>query len=370
MKKFFSFIIAVMAVCSVSAANHVESSKLFDNVSITVKGGITTPLSNPVDYPRGIFGIELQKMITPVFGMGLEGEWTANTSSWKGMYYSPRMIDHQYIGAFSNINLMNLFKGYNGQRRTFELETVLGVGWGHAYNAYAENVVMTKAGVNINFNLGKEKAWMISLKPAVVWNVVDNHYQCNYDINRAALQLQAGVTYHFKNSDGNRFFTLCDKVATQSEIDELNNTINELRRKNYHDQDVYNNQLQELISANKSLSDALVECSNREIKGDVNISPCQFEYNSYKIPETNKALLKDIAKYIKETDSSIQLIGYASEEGSDEYNDKLSLNRAKAVRDFLIENGVSTEKIAYEGRGKTTQFGEAPYNRVVITVVK
>ena len=33
---------------------------------------------------RGVVGVELRKQITPVFGLGVEGEWTVNTSTWNG----------------------------------------------------------------------------------------------------------------------------------------------------------------------------------------------------------------------------------------------------------------------------------------------
>ncbi len=49
----------------------------------------------------------------------------------------------------------------------------------------------------------------------------------------------------------------------------------------------------------------------------------------------------------------IQLNGHTDNVGSDESNLTLSLQRAKAVYDFLIKNGIAPNRLAYKGFGKT-----------------
>ncbi|MEY4905005.1 MAG: hypothetical protein RLZZ292_2820 [Bacteroidota bacterium] len=49
----------------------------------------------------------------------------------------------------------------------------------------------------------------------------------------------------------------------------------------------------------------------------------------------------------------IQLNGHTDNVGSDESNLTLSLQRAKAVYDFLIKNGITANRLAYKGFGKT-----------------
>ena len=217
MKKFFSFktvmMIALLAVFTFNAsAQTLEASKLTDNLSLTIKGGATTPLLDPVnlDEVRGVFGLEFSKQVTPILGVGVEGEWTVNTSTWNGQVPSSYAMDHQYVGVFSTTNWMNLLGGYNGKPRVFEIETALGVGWGHTYASVSnakQDVVLTKTGVNLNFNLGKDKAWVLALKPAVVWNMNQDAWNSNYNAQRAALQVQVGVTYNFSNSNGKHYFT-------------------------------------------------------------------------------------------------------------------------------------------------------------------
>lgn len=57
------------------------------------------------------------------------------------------------------MNLNNLFGGYNGIPRSFEIEAVAGIGWMHYYvgrnMGEDQNGMSTKLGLNFNFNLGK-----------------------------------------------------------------------------------------------------------------------------------------------------------------------------------------------------------------------
>jgi len=78
--------------------------------------------------------------------------------------------------------------------------------------------------------------------------------------------------------------------------------------------------------------------------------------------ETNKFTLRDdqtkqVVAFIAQTDStrieSIQIFGYTDDVGKDDYNKKLSTNRANAIRDKLIESGIKNKIIVtIEGKGK------------------
>jgi outer membrane protein OmpA-like peptidoglycan-associated protein len=71
----------------------------------------------------------------------------------------------------------------------------------------------------------------------------------------------------------------------------------------------------------------------------------------------------------------VQVEGYTDSVGSDQYNQKLSENRADAVRDFLITQGVQTDNITATGYGKskpvadnTTAQGRSQNRRVNLVV--
>ena len=357
MKKIILFILSLVFIQTSLIARTLENSYLNDNISMTIKGGITTPLDDPADNPRGIFGIELEKKVTPIFGVGIEGEWTVNTSSWKNQLYSGTSIDHQYVGVFTTTNWMNLVGGYKGAPRKFEIETVLGAGWGHSYG-WVSNYFAVKHGFNIKYNFRNDLS--ISLKPAVIYNLSD---PTQYNINKAALQLQVGLTYHFVGKSGNRHFTFSDNIYNQQYVDELNNKINSEREKYEADKQSLQNQVERLININEELSKALKNCNTP--KEAAEFIPIRFEKGSSVIPVTSDPIFENIIKNMD--DGEYMIIGYASEEGTEQFNQKLSEKRAQVVKDKLVEMGVDPNKLSYIGAGATNQFGGSlESNRVVI----
>ncbi len=86
----------------------------------------------------------------------------------------------------------------------------------------------------------------------------------------------------------------------------------------------------------------------------------QFEYNSANILEVSHSLLNEVADVIKKTPriKKIQVEGHASSDGADDYNMKLSDKRAKAVRAYLVTQGVDKDKLVAKGFGETKPIAD------------
>lgn len=213
-KRILSIILAFSAISSsLLGQDIVKGSKFSDNWSLGVGGGIATPMKHHAFWgdARGLLDVDLHKSITPAFGLGLDTQLAINSSSWFGNR-SATAIDHSYLGVYASMNLMNAFAGYTGTRRFFEMELIAGTGWLHSYSTKQGQSASSwgnKLGMNLNFNLGKSKAWTIAFKPAIIWNMgADTKaqggnlpgYSARYSANAAVYELLAGVTYHFGNS--------------------------------------------------------------------------------------------------------------------------------------------------------------------------
>ncbi len=79
-----------------------------------------------------------------------------------------------------------------------------------------------------------------------------------------------------------------------------------------------------------------------------------FDTNKFNLTDTQ---VEEVTKFINATDSvrieSISIYGYCDDRGKDEYNFKLSSNRANAIKDKLVESGVKSKIIVtIEGRGR------------------
>ena len=371
MKKIILFAALAIGIGVANAQVTVEGSKFSDNWSLTLKGGAVSPFQHYSVIPnsRGVVGLELRKQITPVFGLALDYSATVNSSSWnlkKGGVKSGNTFDASNLVLEGVTNLNNLFAGYAGSPRLFEIETVLGAGWGHAYmpsyQGQDDNAITAKAGLNFNFNLGESKAWTIGVKPAVVWNLAKESKQSSnsFNANLANLELTVGVTYHFKNSNGTHSFKIAE-LGNQAELDALNARINELRG--------------ELADTKRALD----ECNNRPAqvkevakKSEVPETIITFDQGKSVISKAQYPNVQRVATYLKShKDAKVSILGYASPEGSVDVNQRLSKARANAVKDMLVKTyKISADRISADGQGVGDVFEEPDWNRVSICTIE
>ena len=79
----------------------------------------------------------------------------------------------------------------------------------------------------------------------------------------------------------------------------------------------------------------------------------QFEYNSYELTESSNDELESLAQLLFINPSlRIELSAHTDDQGSDQYNDRLSSLRGKAVQTWLIERGVDPSRMEAVGYGK------------------
>jgi outer membrane protein OmpA-like peptidoglycan-associated protein len=80
-----------------------------------------------------------------------------------------------------------------------------------------------------------------------------------------------------------------------------------------------------------------------------------FDFDSYKLDAEAEATVEKVAAVMKKNpDTVIALKGHTDKYGADDYNQKLSENRANAVKDSLIDEGVPAGSIkSVEGFGKS-----------------
>ena len=82
----------------------------------------------------------------------------------------------------------------------------------------------------------------------------------------------------------------------------------------------------------------------------VNMSDVLFDFNKYTLkPEAREKLAKVSGILLAYPNLKLQVEGYTDSIGSDEYNQKLSEQRADSVRDFLVQQSVPDA--AHHGAG-------------------
>ena len=184
-----------------------------------------------------------------------------------------------------------------------------------------------------------------------------------YDVNRAHFQLNMGLIYKFKNSNGTHNFQIA-QLRDQSEIDALNAQINDLRG----DLDGKDD---EIAAKNREIADLkkqLEDCQNKECATSNNLQPVViFRQGKSTIDRAQYASIELIANYMKANeDAKVEIKGYASPEGSAKFNQKLSQARAEAVKKALVKRyNISADRIEAKGMGATNKLSErVEFNRV------
>jgi outer membrane protein OmpA-like peptidoglycan-associated protein len=81
-------------------------------------------------------------------------------------------------------------------------------------------------------------------------------------------------------------------------------------------------------------------------------SDISFDVNRADIKPNFRAVLDTFASGLaKNPSATITIIGHTDNSGTDAINNPLSVNRAAAVRDYLVTRGVSSNRFTIEGRG-------------------
>jgi outer membrane protein OmpA-like peptidoglycan-associated protein len=381
MKKIILFLIASIMTFTVSAQELVRS-KFFDNTYVEVNGGISKMIKADNNDLNGFgkngetynIGISLGKWVTPSFG----GEFTYN------YYHNAHKVmgSSSFFGGNLLLNVSNAFWGYKGEPRFFEVVPFVGGGYYKTYDVKTHNIT-ARTGMKFVFNIDNKKSWQLNLTPTINYLLTD-YKVCSYpnpqprfDINRSWVNVNIGITYKFKTSNGTHNFKYSDKLYTQEQLDILTKSNDELIAEVNHLRELakvqesknaamarkfakLNNYMQELTKKNVEL------CNHNQT------SIVGFEIGKDKILKTNRSTILNIAEILKNNQNSkVVLNGYSdSQTGSAKRNMELSNARVETVKNELVKLGVDENRIETHSYGDTVQpFNENVANRVVISII-
>lgn len=404
MKKLLLSLALVSAGISANAQQSIINPGLTDNVYIGVNVGANTNLAGNKFFPvNPTFGIRIGKDISPIFGVNVEG------TAWFGSHieepmgkrwdYLPYFVvnengfpegdistGHNFvrgmnIGINSTVNLTNLFCGYLGEPRTWEVSSIIGLGWGHTFTPSRagmirplgdleifdtdnvpyfggdviygnfttkedQDILTAKTGLDIAYNFGSEKEHQIYVEPAILWNLNKAGYS-GIEMNKhfAFLSLSVGYNYKFGCSYGGHNFKLgrdCDAELRrlQALLDECNSRGPRVEIK----------EVEKIVYRDRPGQTITID----------NLKVVPFELNKWYLSEDAQADLNTI-----KAGSHVQVIGTASPEGNAEWNQELSNNRANAVAEYLENRGVIVD--SKEGRGVE---GKTSNRLAIVYVIK
>lgn len=107
-------------------------------------------------------------------------------------------------------------------------------------------------------------------------------------------------------------------------------------------------------------------------------SKVYFDYNRASVKEVSHPILDAVVEALEANPHirKLRVEGHTDNEGTEEYNQKLSEDRAKAVVEYLVSRGVDEERLEFVGHGFTvpkasndTEEGRAINRRVEFTIM-
>lgn len=122
----------------------------------------------------------------------------------------------------------------------------------------------------------------------------------------------------------------------------------------------------------------------REVTNDIYLSPTNtrllifFDFDKFELKGESIPEIERLIEYLRDYPKVKMLIeGHTDDVGTDQYNDKLSLDRANSVKDYLVSAGLDKNRIKTEGIGKrrpivkeTTDAARAKNRRVEVKIIE
>ena len=352
MKKFVLLLTVLFTICA--NAQTIEPQKLFDNVEISVKGGVTA-LTHPGcnDYEdwghtlKASTSLGISKWINPKYGVGIKSTVGWENGAFKGINFKEgwgtfkgrNLVSYVDVLAVSRFNLNNIVHGYKGTSDVVEFIPSVGIGWVHGfkYNSLIflgngmigacrgtkhTNDIMTEYAIDIKFNLSKH--FGLNITPYYAFNLTGGKYSQSkskiietnkpkFDSRNSWYGLEAGLTCRIGKQ-----FSVSPYKYTQDEVDALNGQIDYLR----------NHPLVETHIVEKVI-DHNITCTAPEYV-------IVFPKDSYNLDNTAMSVINSLPKDIK-----VKLVGGASPEGSTNHNKELSQDRVYVVKSQLENRGIT-----------------------------
>ena len=361
MKKIAMFFAAAAMVATASAEPRtvVTASKAQDNIYVGVNGGAITAVKGESSFKTlsPNFGIRVGKNFTTVLGLAVEGTAYFSTNR---VYNGKTFIQGVDVYGLATANLNNLFAGYKGQPRAFEIIAVGGFGYQWAFRPAGAPInasgYVSKIGADFALNFGSDKQWQVYLEPTMNWALYNTGKAdfIQYDINNAGLALKAGVNYKFKTSNGTHNFAI-EQLRDQQEIDDLNAKINAARAEADAAKAAAAAKDAQIAQLKKALADCEAKPAvvKKETKTEAYMPPVVYQVGKSVIDKNQQQTVDLIAKYMKKNkDAKLEISGYASPEGDAAKNQALSEARANAVKDMLVKKyKISADRITTVGKG-------------------
>jgi outer membrane protein OmpA-like peptidoglycan-associated protein/outer membrane protein W len=165
-----------------------------------------------------------------------------------------------------------------------------------------------------------------------------------------------GVVFNFGGDEDSQM-NMQERLLRQSmkNLEAAEESSNEAAQKLQDAEDLNQQTEQALNNLSEQRQQSMQEQDNLRAEMVRVVNNVQFEFDNSEIIEPAYDELNSLAAIMDEYDGlSIDIAARADERGSDSYNDDLSQQRAQAVMDYLVNQGVSSSRISTSALGENS----------------
>ena len=383
-----ALVVPVLGISTANAQDDMEENEAPDKLSIGIMGGITQGHMNIGTEYDPTFGFNLRYAANPTIAVQtnfLFGKMTTNPDD--DNYFEREFENSYFISSIATqIDLLRVLGG-NSQ----SVKLYASVGLGLIFNDVSTEV-NNKIGDWENF-VGEshdEPAMFASFGPGIRVNLgrrIDVFAQYDYYISNSELidgyrtrpelqidlhrrtpdnwsALTAGIQIKFggsdRDADWNTYTPFLDS-DTQRDINRLDNRIDDLDERvtdneaRLDEHQEYLEMLEDRIENLEGQMEELTVLVQKESRTELTIgNDILFAFDSSVIRQSAKPTLARIVQALNENaDETIHIEGHTCDIGTEQYNMGLSQRRAQAVREYLVNSGVSASRITTEAFGES-----------------
>lgn len=353
------------------------SNGFWDNWEISAGIGAGTALSNGRDLGsfdnrinfEGNFSVT--KWVHPVAGvrLQLQGGRFSNYDPEAGKMTWPYLFGHMDFMA----NLSNWIGGYRDDRAYYAVPFV---GFGYMASNFSDKSKRDNgSGAKQNFAFSYGILNKFRMSPSVDFNIELKGLLVPSRMSPAEMggsylfgfSATAGFTYRFNKRGWERGvpgYTADDIRAFQDAVAERTAALESVEAENARLAEQLKAAREEaakVAAAKAAAEQAAAEA--RKVQTPCPTSVILYDYSMSKLTPKEKTRLELMADLIKSgpKDRVYKIEGHADKQtGTAAGNERVALNRARSVYDFLVSKGVNPKQLTYEGKGAT----DNPFEKV------
>lgn len=370
-----------------TTANAQDDNQVPDKLSIGVFGGITQGHMNIGTEYDPTFGFNLRYAANPTFAVQTNFSFGTMTTNPDDDNYFEREFENSYITT-SMSGQIDILRLLGSKSENIKLYTSVGLGlifndvtteinnrepsnWTNFIGEdHTEPAMFATFGPGLRFNLGRRIDLFAEYKYYISNSEIIDGFrtrpELEIDLHRRTpdnwSSLTAGIQIKFGSSDRDADWHEYDPSwASQDAINRLDGRINDLdgrvadntSRLDEHQEilEMLEERMDEFEERLARLEELVAEQDRTQLTVG---SDVLFAFDSSVVRESAKATLARVARALANNpDETLHIEGHTCDIGTDEYNMGLSERRANAVKEYLVDSGISEDRITTEAFGES-----------------